>query len=160
MPEGATFMTLPKPQDCSPAFMMSTFDVGMAGCVRVANRAIPLLLAKPESPHRGSFLISGATMSLRGGEKFGALAPAKAALRSFSQSMYNAYAKEGIHVGHVVIDGAINSPGTNQWESMIGQMHSPKELSEAYLSLHQQPPSVWSQEIMLSTPKTTLGMRL
>jgi short-subunit dehydrogenase len=54
---------------------------------------------------RGTVLLSGATMALRGGSGFACMAPVKAALRSLGQSMFQEYAPKGIHVAHVVIDG-------------------------------------------------------
>ena len=108
----------------------------------------------------GSFLVSGATMALRGGAGYACMAPLKAALRTYSQSMYNAYAKHGIHVAHVVIDGVVDSPDTHQFASQVGQLMHPAEIAQAYVMLHQQPPTVWSHELQISTPKTNLGMRL
>ena len=154
MPPGVTFRTLPEPHCCDPEFMNQAFDQGVTGCVRVARNAIPLLL----EAGGGSFLISGATMSFRGGARFGCLAPAKAALRSFSQSMWNEYAKQGIHTAHVIIDGVIDSPGTRAFGA--SNYMECAELASAYVSLDDQPKSVWSHEIQLSTPKSNLGMRL
>ena len=124
--------------------------------VRAAKHAIPAMLASGG----GSFLVSGATMALRGGAGYACMAPLKAALRTYSQSMYNAYAKHGIHVAHVVIDGVVDSPDTHQFASQVGQLMHPAEIAQAYVMLHQQPPTVWSHELQISTPKTNLGMRL
>ena len=91
---------------------------------------------------------------------YACMAPLKAALRTYSQSMYNAYAKHGVHVAHVVIDGVVDSPDTHQFASQVGQLMHPAEIAQAYVMLHQQPPTVWSHELQISTPKTNLGMRL
>ncbi len=64
---------------------------------------------------RGSFLLSGATMQLRGGSKFGAVAPGKTAQRSLAQSMFQCYGPKGIHTCNINIDGVIDSPATRQW---------------------------------------------
>ena len=53
-------------------------------------------------------LVSGATMGLRGGAAFACASPIKFALRSYCQSMSQSYHKEGVHIGHVVIDGVID----------------------------------------------------
>ena len=156
MPPGHDFTSLPKPHEVDPAYFASAFDVGVTGCVRAAKHAIPAMLASGG----GSFLVSGATMALRGGAGYACMAPLKAALRTYSQSMYNAYAKHGIHVAHVVIDGVVDSPDTHQFASQVGQLMHPAEIAQAYVMLHQQPPTVWSHELQISTPKTNLGMRL
>ena len=63
MPPGHDFTSLPKPHEVDPAYFASAFDVGVTGCVRAAKHAIPAMLASGG----GSFLVSGATMALRGG---------------------------------------------------------------------------------------------
>ena len=55
---------------------------------------------------RGTILFTGATASVRGGSGFSAFAGGKAALRALAQSMARELGPEGIHVAHVVIDGA------------------------------------------------------
>ena len=102
---------------------------------------------------------SGATMALRGGPTFGCMSPVKFALRSLSQSMYQEYAPHGIHVAHIVIDGVINSPNTAAWGEKV-QLQDPAAIADAYFALHMQPPTVWSQEIMLSPQKGGIGMRI
>jgi NAD(P)-dependent dehydrogenase (short-subunit alcohol dehydrogenase family) len=59
---------------------------------------------------QGTILFTGATASLRGGKGFAAFAGAKHALRALAQSMARELGPEGIHVAHVVIDGAIDTP--------------------------------------------------
>jgi NAD(P)-dependent dehydrogenase (short-subunit alcohol dehydrogenase family) len=56
---------------------------------------------------RGTILFTGATASLRGGAGYSAFAAGKHGLRALAQSMARELGPEGIHVGHVVIDGAI-----------------------------------------------------
>ena len=57
---------------------------------------------------RGTMLFTGATASLRGGAGFSAFAGAKHALRALAQSLARELGPKGIHVAHVVIDGAID----------------------------------------------------
>jgi NAD(P)-dependent dehydrogenase (short-subunit alcohol dehydrogenase family) len=52
----------------------------------------------------------GATASMRGRANFAAFASAKFGLRALSQSMARELGPHGIHVVHVVIDGAIDTP--------------------------------------------------
>ena len=58
---------------------------------------------------RGTILFTGATASVRGGAGFSAFAGGKHALRALAQSMARELGPEGIHVAHVVIDGAIDT---------------------------------------------------
>ena len=58
---------------------------------------------------RGTILFTGATASVRGGAGYAAFAGGKHALRALAQSMAREPGPEGIHVAHVVIDGAIDT---------------------------------------------------
>ncbi|MEE4280751.1 MAG: SDR family NAD(P)-dependent oxidoreductase [Pseudomonadales bacterium] len=55
----------------------------------------------------GTLLFTGASASLRGRAKFGAFNSSKGALRNLAQAMAKEYGAEGVHVGHVVVDGPI-----------------------------------------------------
>jgi NAD(P)-dependent dehydrogenase (short-subunit alcohol dehydrogenase family) len=63
--------------------------------------------AGPE--RRQTIVFTGATASLRGGANFAAFAGAKHALRALAQSMARELGPRGIHVAHVVVDGAIDT---------------------------------------------------
>jgi NAD(P)-dependent dehydrogenase (short-subunit alcohol dehydrogenase family) len=154
-PPGTSFGNLPKPHEIDPAYLTDSFNIGATGCVRVANHAIPPMLERG----RGVFLISGATMAIRGAAGFACMTPVKAALRSYSQSMFQCYAPLGVHVAHVVLDGVIDSPRTHPYGETM-QLMDPADIADAYFALAQQPPSVWSYEIQLTSSTTTLGMRL
>ena len=54
-----------------------------------------------------SLLFTGASASMRGRAGFGSFNSSKAALRTLAQAMAKEYASDGIHVGHVVVDGPI-----------------------------------------------------
>jgi NAD(P)-dependent dehydrogenase (short-subunit alcohol dehydrogenase family) len=58
---------------------------------------------------RGTILLTGATASMRGGAGFSAFAGGKHALRAMAQSAARELGPKGIHVAHVVIDGAIDT---------------------------------------------------
>ena len=48
---------------------------------------------------RGTVLLSGATMAIRGGAKFACQSPIKFGLRSLGQSMFQSYAPQGVNAG-------------------------------------------------------------
>jgi NAD(P)-dependent dehydrogenase (short-subunit alcohol dehydrogenase family) len=55
----------------------------------------------------GTLLFTGASASLRGRANFGAFNASKSALRTLAQAMAKEFNADGIHVGHIVIDGPI-----------------------------------------------------
>jgi NAD(P)-dependent dehydrogenase (short-subunit alcohol dehydrogenase family) len=104
---------------------------------------------------KGTILFTGATASLRGGKGFAAFAGAKHALRALAQSMARELGPEGIHVAHVVIDGAIdtafireNFPERYALKEKAGIL-DPDAIAENYWRLHLQPRSAWTQELDL-----------
>jgi len=104
---------------------------------------------------RGTILFTGATASLRGGKGFAAFAGAKHALRALAQSMARELGPEGIHVAHVVIDGAIDTafiretfPERYKLKDQAGIL-DPEAIAENYWRLHCQPRSAWTHELDL-----------
>ena len=104
---------------------------------------------------RGTIVFTGATSSLRGAAGFCAFAGAKHALRALSQSMAREFGPQGIHVAHVIIDGAIdtafiaeNFPQRYALKNVDGIL-SPDAIAENYWHLHRQQRSAWTQELDL-----------
>jgi NAD(P)-dependent dehydrogenase (short-subunit alcohol dehydrogenase family) len=104
---------------------------------------------------RGTILFTGATASLRGGKGYAAFAGAKHALRALAQSMARELGPEGIHVAHVVIDGAIDTPFIREifperyaLKEKAGIL-DPEAIAENYWMLHRQPRSAWTHELDL-----------
>jgi NAD(P)-dependent dehydrogenase (short-subunit alcohol dehydrogenase family) len=104
---------------------------------------------------RGTILFTGATASLRGRAGFSAFTGAKHALRALAQSMAKELAPKGIHVAHVVIDGAIdtafirdNFPQRYALKDQDGIL-DPDHIAENYWLLHRQPRDAWTQELDL-----------
>ena len=158
MPPGRSWTDRPETHEIDPEYFNRSFDIGVTGCLRVARAAVPRLL-KNADLSTTSFLISSATMALRGGAKFGFMAPVKAALRSLSQSMFNEYAPKGLHVSNVVIDGVIDSPATHAWGASV-QLMNPLHIADEYIRLHNQKRSVWSWELQIGPNKQSVGMRM
>ena len=104
---------------------------------------------------RGTILFTGATASLRGSAGFSAFAGAKHALRALAQSMARELGPKGIHVAHVVVDGAIdtafiaeNFPERYALKADDGIL-DPEAIAENYWHLHRQPRSAWTHELDL-----------
>ncbi len=104
---------------------------------------------------RGTILFTGATASLRGGKGFAAFAGAKHALRALAQSMARELGPEGIHVAHVVVDGAIDTPFIRENFPERYKLKEnegildPEAIAENYWRLHLQPRSAWTHELDL-----------
>ena len=104
---------------------------------------------------KGTILFTGATASLRGASGFAAFAGAKHALRALAQSMARELGPKGIHVAHVVVDGAIdtefireNFPERYALKEKDGILH-PEHLADNYWMLHAQPRDAWTHELDL-----------
>jgi NAD(P)-dependent dehydrogenase (short-subunit alcohol dehydrogenase family) len=104
---------------------------------------------------RGTILFTGATAALRGRSGMAAFAGAKFALRALAQSMARELGPEGIHVGHVVVDGPIDMPWIRENFPQIVEQRgeqgllSPDAIAESYWTLHAQPRSAWTHELDL-----------
>lgn len=111
-------------------------------------------LANASLPHMiengGSFIVSGATASLRGGNRFSDFASAKFALRGLTQSLAREFQPQGIHIANVILDGIIDTPASRELHSLDpARMMKTSELADAYFDLAHQPKSVWTHELDL-----------
>src|SRR2546429_3511855 len=104
---------------------------------------------------RGTILYTGATASVRGAANFAAFSGAKHALRALAQSMARELGPRGIHVAHVVIDGAIDTEFIRtQFPERYalkdqGGIVDPGSIAEAYWQIHRQPRDAWTHEMDL-----------
>lgn len=105
----------------------------------------------------GTLLFTGASASLRGRPNFGAFNAAKGALRNLAQAMAKEYGPEGIHVGHVVVDGPIGGEkiklGLPEYAAKLGEegMIDLEGLVDAYEYLYKQPRPAWTFEVDVRT---------
>jgi NAD(P)-dependent dehydrogenase (short-subunit alcohol dehydrogenase family) len=141
--------------DMGADFFESVWRVGCFGGFLVGREAVRRMLPRG----RGTILFTGATASLRGRPNTTAFAAAKAGLRSLAQSMARAYGPQGIHVGHVVVDGGIAGDkivkGLPQFAEAMGKdgLISLTGLADAYWYLYRQPKAAWTHELDLRTFK-------
>jgi NAD(P)-dependent dehydrogenase (short-subunit alcohol dehydrogenase family) len=104
---------------------------------------------------RGTILFTGATASVRGGAGFSAFAGAKHALRALAQSLARELGPKGVHVAHVVIDGAIDgafirSIVPDAEERLAREaILVPDEIARNYVWLYRQKRSAWTFEMDL-----------
>jgi NAD(P)-dependent dehydrogenase (short-subunit alcohol dehydrogenase family) len=135
-----------KAQDFESVWRQSTFSGFLVGR-EAARRMLPR--------KSGTVIFTGASASLRGRPNFGAFTAAKGALRQMAQSMAKELGPQGIHVAHVIIDGAIDSERMRkQFPERMAQLGSdgalhPDAIAGTFWQLHAQPRSAWTHEIDL-----------
>jgi NAD(P)-dependent dehydrogenase (short-subunit alcohol dehydrogenase family) len=124
---------------------------GFLNAREVAKR----MVAREGDGHKGTIIFTGATASLRGSANFAAFAGAKHALRALAQSMARELGPRGIHVAHVVVDGAIdtefireNFPQRYALKDQHGIVN-PDHIADSYWMLHRQPRDAWTHELDL-----------
>ena len=127
------------------------WEMGALAGFLMAREAARVMLPRG----RGTIVFTGATASLRGGAGFAAFAGAKHALRALAQSLARELGAQGIHVAHVVVDGAIdtafiaeNFPERYALKDRAGIL-DPEHIADNYWHLHQQPRSAWTHELDL-----------
>jgi len=133
--------------ELSPSDFEQAWRVNCLGALLTAQAVVPGMLERG----RGSILYTGATASLRGSARFAGLAVGKFGLRALAQSMARELGPQGIHVAHVVIDGAIDSPRVRTMFPARDPKTfvAPAAIAESYWNLHAQDPSAWSHELDL-----------
>lgn len=105
----------------------------------------------------GTLIFTGASASLRGRENFGAFNSSKGALRNLAQAMAKEYGRDGVHVGHVVVDGPIGGEkikqGLPEYAAKLGDegMIDIDGIVDGYVYLYRQPRQAWSFELDVRT---------
>ena len=103
----------------------------------------------------GTLLLTGASASMRGKPGFAAFTAAKSGLRAMGQSLAREFAPRGIHVAHVVIDGAIDRDRIRLAMPELAAAFGADRLLDldgiaaAYEFLYRQPRNAWTQELDL-----------
>ena len=138
--------------DMDADYFESTWRVCCFGGFLFGREAVRSMMASG-----GTLIFTGASASLRGRANFGAFNSAKGALRNLAQAMAKEYAEQGIHVGHVVIDGPINgdkiTEGFPAYAERLGEggMINLEQIAESFAYLYRQPPTAWTFELDLRT---------
>ncbi len=128
-----------------PSQVRKALDVTAFGAFLVAQAAVKQMLPLK----RGTVLFTGASASVKGYAQSAPFAMGKFALRGMAQSMARELHPQGIHIGHVVIDGGIRASGRPDDGS--DALLDPDAIADAFLQLIDQPRSNWSWEIEVRT---------
>jgi NAD(P)-dependent dehydrogenase (short-subunit alcohol dehydrogenase family) len=131
---------------------MATF-----GLFRTAASVCPLM----EERGKGTILVTSATSAVRGNAGQHSHAAAMGGRRMLCQSLNAQFAAKGIHVAHIIVDGAVDAPDT--LGKMLGQaqfqklreskgmehdgLMLPAKMAETYFHIAQQHRSVWTHEL-------------
>jgi len=141
--------------DMDAAYFEQAWRVGCYGGFVFGREALRRMVPRGG----GTLLFTGASASLRGRANFGAFNAAKAGLRALAQAMAKEYASDGVHVGHVVIDGAIGGDKIHraapEYAEKLGEegLISLDGIVEGYVFLYRQPPRAWTFELDVRTSK-------
>jgi NAD(P)-dependent dehydrogenase (short-subunit alcohol dehydrogenase family) len=140
------------------AFEMG-WRLGTFGLFRLASTLCPLM----EARGHGTILVTSATAAVRGNAGQHSHAAAMAGRRMLCQSLNAEFSSKGIHVAHILIDGAVDAPDTlgkmlgpeafQQLRESRGMEHDglmlPEKIADTYFHVAQQHRSAWTFEIDL-----------
>ena len=127
------------------------------GLFRAAKVLCPLMVERG----KGNILVTSATAAMRGNKNQHSHAAAMGARRMLCQSLNAEFGRQGIHVAHIVVDGAVDAPDTlgkmlgpelyQQMRETRGMEHDglilPEKVADTYYHLAQQHRSTWTHEI-------------
>lgn len=131
--------------EVDPDKVQTALQVTAYGAFLVAQQAAKRMLDKG----KGTILFTGASAGVKGYPQSASFAMGKFALRGLAQSMARELHPQGIHIGHVVIDGGIRNPGRTEPADRPDSMLDPDAIAETYMQLIDQDRSAWSWEIEL-----------
>ncbi|MEL6794563.1 MAG: SDR family NAD(P)-dependent oxidoreductase, partial [Pseudomonadota bacterium] len=86
------------------------------GLFRAAQAAMPAMVERG----RGTFLVTSSTAAVRGNAGQHSHAAAMGGRRMLCQTLNAEFGPEGVHIAHIVIDGAVDAPDT------LGKMLGPE----------------------------------
>jgi len=124
---------------------------------RTASVVCPLMVARG----KGSIIVTSATAAVRGNAGQHAHASAMGGRRMLCQSLNAEFGPKGLHIAHVIIDGAVDAPdtlgkmlGEERFKTLRetrGMEHDglilPEKVADTYLHLAKQHRSTWTHEL-------------
>lgn len=128
------------------------------GLFRMASAVCPRMVERGQ----GTLLVTSATAAVRGNGGQHSHAAAMGGRRMLCQTLNAEFAPKGIHVAHIIVDGAVDAPDTlgkmlgeerfQKLRDTVGSedgLLQPTKVAETYLHLAQQHRSTWTHEIDL-----------
>lgn len=139
------------------------FELGWRMASFALFRMAKELFPRMEARGSGTFLVTSATAAVRGNAGQHSHAAAMGGRRMLCQTLNAEYASKGIHVAHILVDGAVDAPDT--LGKMLGEeafqklreqkgmdadgLMLPEKMAETYYHLAQQHRSAWTHELDL-----------
>ena len=139
-----------------------TFELGWRlgcfGLFRLAHAMFPAMVERAKDGRHASLLVTSATSAVRGNAGQHSHAAAMGGRRMLCQTLNAEFGSQGIHVAHIVVDGAVDAPDTlgkllgDKFESFKASkgdqgVIDPANLAETYWHLAQQPRNCWTHEV-------------
>lgn len=140
-------------EDMTAAFFENSWRVCCFGGFLYGREAVKHMKADGG----GTIIFTGASASLRGRPNFGAFNSSKGALRLMAHALAKEVGPDGIHVGHVVIDGAIAGDKIRsrfpEYAAKLGDdgLVDIQAIVDGYEYLYKQPRRGWSFEVDMRT---------
>ncbi len=139
------------------------FEMGWRLATFALYRTAKAVCPRMEERGKGTILVTSATAAVRGNKGQHSHAAAMGGRRMLCQTLNAEFSPKGIHVAHVLVDGAVDAPDTlgkmlgpegfQKLREARGQEHDglllPAKMAETYLHLAQQHRSAWTHEIDL-----------
>ena len=144
-------------QDTSYKAFEMGWRMGTFGLFRLATALCPHMEARGQ----GTVLVTSATAAMRGNAGQHSHAAAMGGRRMLCQTLNAELSSKGIHVAHIIIDGAVDAPDTlgkmlgperfQQLRETRGMENDglilPAEIADTYFHLATQHRSAWTHEI-------------
>ena len=128
--------------ELDPNKTQEAINVTCFGAFIVSQEAAKRMLKRKS----GSIFFTGASAGVKGFPNSSVFAMGKFGLRGLAQSLARELHPQNIHIGHFVIDGAINDEPYGEYQTI-----HPDEIAKTYLQFHYQDKSAWAWEIELRT---------
>lgn len=154
---GAQIGNVPLEQTSYKQFDMG-WRLGTFGLFRLAKSVCPLMAERGS----GKIIVTSATAAMRGNKGQHSHAAAMGGRRMLCQTLNAQYASAGIHVAHILVDGAVDAPDTLGKMLGPGQFQKlretrgaedglliPAEMAETYYHVATQHRSAWTHELDL-----------
>ena len=139
--------------DMDSEYFERSWKVSCYGGFLFGREALKRMVPRGE----GSIIYTGATAALRGRPNYAAFNSAKSGLRTLAQAMAKEYGPDGIHVGHMIIDGTIAGDKlikeNPDYASKLDEagMVNLDGIVDSYVHLYRQKPQAWTFELDLRT---------
>lgn len=139
------------------------FELGWRLATFALFRLASAVCPRMEARGHGTILVTSATAAVRGNAGQHSHAAAMGGRRMLCQTLNAEFAPKGIHVAHILIDGAVDAPDTlgkmlgperfQQLREARGLENDglllPEKMAETYYHVAQQHRSAWTHEIDL-----------